>query len=62
MQLSCLVHNNSRLNLHLNNLNNCENNERITCFNEKILEKILKLFKNVGAPYVIMHSVNFGMV
>ena len=37
--------------------NNCENNERITSFNEKILN-----FLNVCGPYVIMRSVNFGTV
>ena len=38
-------------------LNNCENNERITSLNEKILN-----FLNVCGPYVIMRSVNFGTV
>ena len=38
-------------------LNNCENNERITRFNDKILN-----FLNVCGPYVIMRSVNFGTV
>ena len=38
-------------------LNNCENNERISSFNEKILN-----FLNVCGPYVIMRSVNFGTV
>ena len=38
-------------------LNNCENNERITIFNEKILD-----FLNICGLYVIMRSVNFGTV
>ena len=37
--------------------NNCENNERITSFNDKILN-----FLNVCGPYVLMRSVNFGAV
>ena len=37
--------------------NSCEYNERITRFNDKILD-----FLNVCGLYVIMHSVNFGMV
>ena len=36
-------------------LNNCENNERISSFNEKIPN-----FLNVCGPYVIMRSVKFG--
>ena len=37
--------------------NGCENNERITTFNDKILD-----FFNVCGLYVIMRSVNFGTV
>ena len=38
-------------------LNNCENNEKISSFNDEILN-----FLNVYGPYVIMGSVNFSTV